>query len=456
MPEFHQRSDFDHPAEALFSWHERPGAFSRLAPPWERIRLVTGGEGIDEGSRTHFQLLRGPLALDWVAEHTDHQPGRSFTDRQVRGPFASWTHVHGVEPRGEDGSTLDDRITYSLPLPPFGPLSGGGYTRRTLARQFAWRHYRTARDLDRHAPWADQPRLHVAITGASGLVGSALVDFLRTGGHRVSRLVRRQAGPGEIHWDPARQEIDAAALEGVDAVVHLAGESIAERWTASKKERVLRSRVDGTDLLARALAGLERKPRVLVSASAMGFYGLSSSDEWLDESSPRGQGFLADVCVAWEQAADPAREAGIRVVHPRIGMVVSSAGGALAQLLPPFLMGAGGPVGSGRQWMSWIQRDDLVYAIHQALWEDHWEGPFNAATPTPVRNATFGRTLGKVLRRPALMPLPAFAIKLVFGEMGEAMLLEGARLRPGKLEEWGFEFTTPDLEEALRVETGRL
>jgi len=281
-----------------------------------------------------------------------------------------------------------------------------------------------------------------------------LVARLRRVGAAVGCLVRRPAEPGrdEMAWEPATGQIDRAALEGVDAVVHLAGENIAAgRWTAQRKEAIRASRVDGTRLLAEALASLARPPRVLVAASAVGFYG-HRGDEEVDETSPPGHGYLPDVCQQWEAAALPAAAAGIRVVHLRIGMVLSRAGGALARMLPPFRMGLGGRIGSGRQWVSWIAREDLLAIIERALTHDSWAGPVNAVAPGPVTNAEFTRTLARMLRRPAVLPLPASVVKLLFGEMGQCLLLEGARVRPGKLVADGFPFVYPDLESALRDE----
>jgi len=303
---------------------------------------------------------------------------------------------------------------------------------------------------------ADRGPQRVVITGASGLVGSSLAGFLATRGHRVDGLVRRppEAGSTDIRWDPATGTIDAAALEGADAVVHLAGESIAAgRWTPAHKRVVLRSRTDGTRLLAETLARLRRPPRVLISASAVGYYG-DRGAEPLSEDSAAGRGFLADVCQAWEAAADPARRAGIRVVHPRIGMVLAAAGGALARMLTPFKLGLGGVVGNGRQYMSWIALDDLVGALHHLIFTDSISGPVNAVAPGPVTNREFTKTLSRVLRRPTLVPLPAPMVRLLFGEMGQALLLDGARVLPARLQASGFRFLYPDLESALRSELG--
>ncbi|MGH7320673.1 MAG: TIGR01777 family oxidoreductase [Candidatus Rokuibacteriota bacterium] len=296
----------------------------------------------------------------------------------------------------------------------------------------------------------------VAISGASGLIGGALTAFLTTGGHRVDPLVRRapRAGTTEIHWDPARGEIDAAGIEGVDAVVHLAGENIAAgRWTAARKEAIRASRVEGTRLLCRALAGLNRRPSVLVSASATGYYG-DRGDEPLHEDSPPGSGFLADVCQAWEAATAPAAQAGIRVVILRNGLVLTGRGGALGRMLGPFRLGLGGVMGSGRQYMSWIALDDLVRAIQLAMLATTLAGPVNAVAPRPVTNAEFTQTLGRLLRRPTILALPGPLIRLAFGEMGPALLLASARVLPARLEAAGFQYRHAELADALREALG--
>jgi uncharacterized protein (TIGR01777 family) len=303
---------------------------------------------------------------------------------------------------------------------------------------------------------ADPAPLRIAVTGSSGLVGTRLASLLARHGHRVERMVRRSARPGtgEVFWDPTTGKIDAAAVDGIDCVVHLAGENVgAGRWTQARKDAIRTSRVAGTRLLSETLAGLAHPPRALIAASAVGYYG-DRGDETLTEDSLPGTGFLADVCREWEAATRPAREAGIRVVNLRIGVVLSSAGGALARMLTPFKLGLGGVVGSGRQYMSWITLDDLVAAIHHLIPGDDVSGPVNAVSPNPMTNRQFTKTLGRVLRRPTILPLPAAIVRLLFGETGRALLLASARVLPTKLQTAGFEFSHPHLEEALRHELG--
>lgn len=298
--------------------------------------------------------------------------------------------------------------------------------------------------------------MDVLVSGSSGLIGSALVPALGNEGHRVLRLTRSgEDSEDAIQWDPSAGTIDAAGLEGVDAVVHLAGESIAEgRWTPAKKTRIRDSRIDGTRLLAGALVDLPRPPEVMVSASASGHYG-DRGNELLSEESAPGDNFLAGVCQEWEAAANPAREAGVRVVHPRFGVVLSTEGGALATTLPIFKLGGGGRIGSGRQYLSWISIDDVVGAILHALTTNFLEGPVNVTVPDPPTNAEYTKTLGQVLNRPTIFPLPALAARLALGEVADELLLASQRIEPARLKETGYSYRYPELEGALRHLLGR-
>lgn len=293
--------------------------------------------------------------------------------------------------------------------------------------------------------------MRIAITGASGLIGTALRQSFENDQHEVVRVVRRDAGPGTVRWDIARREIDAAALEGLDAVVHLAGEGIGDkRWTVEQKRKVLESRREGTTLLAETLAGLSTPPPVLVSGSAVGFYG-DRGDEQLTEASRAGTGFLTEVVLAWEAATAAADAAGIRVVKTRTGIVLARDGGALARMASIAKLGVLGKLGSGRQWMSWIALEDEIRAIRFLIDHDI-AGPVNVTAPAPVTNAVFTKALGRVLHRPTVLPIPAFGPKLLLGgELASALLLEGQRVLPEKLLDAGFEFRHVDLETALRA-----
>lgn len=456
MTQFRRQSRYEVPVEGLFAWHERPGAYDRLAPPWEGHQVVSAtGDLATLRAEIRVPWL-GPLTTRWIAVHEAYEKNRMFRDRQESGPFARWVHTHTFTPDGPNASRIEDEIDYELPMGGLGTLFGAALVERRLRRAFEYRHVQLGRDLARHARFADQGRRTIAITGATGLVGSALAPFLTTGGHTVVRLGRGTpaAGSRDARWDPATGAIDAGALEGLDAVVHLAGESIAAgRWNDERKARIRRSRTEGTRLLAHSLAGLARKPRVLICASAVGYYG-NRETETVDEGSAPGSGFLPDVCREWEAAADPARAAGIRVVHLRFGIILSPRGGALAKMLPPFRMGGGGVIGSGLQGMPWVDLDDVLGAVQHVLFHEDIAGPVNVVGPESLDNAEFTRVLGRVLRRPTFTPLPSFAVRLIFGEMGQALLLEGARVRPAVLERTGFRFHSDTLDAALRMQLG--
>jgi len=306
-------------------------------------------------------------------------------------------------------------------------------------------------------PSENKVSLRIALSGSSGMIGTALKASLLGAGHQVYPLVRRspRLESPEIFWDPSRGELDRNALESMDAVVHLAGESIAGgRWTASRKAEILKSRVESTRFLSETLASLRHPAKALLVSSAIGFYG-NRMEENLSEESPAGKGFLSEVCQAWEAASEAAGKAGVRVVQVRTGIVLSSSGGALPKMLTPFRLGLGGKMGTGKQWMSFISLTDLVGTYRFLLTAEKLSGAVNATAPNPVTNREFTKILGKVLKRPTLLPLPARAVKLLFGEMGEALLLEGQRVLPAKLEKAGFKFQTPDLESALRRELNR-
>ena len=292
------------------------------------------------------------------------------------------------------------------------------------------------------------------VTGSTGLVGRSLCAHLRQRGDEVLRLVRRApAAEDEVQWDPTEGTCDAAAFD-VDAIVHLAGEGIASRrWSKGQMLKIRESRVAGTRLISEGAVRITRRPQVLVSASAVGFYG-DRGDEVLNEDSERGAGFLADVCDDWELATDQAVRAGLRVVNPRIGMVLAEGGGALTKMLLPFKLGLGGRIGSGRQWMSWIQLEDLVRVLCAAIDDESLSGPVNAVTPHPVTNSEFTRALGRALRRPTLFPLPAFAARLVMGKMADELLLASAPVTPAKFTQAGFEFHSPEIKAGLAASLG--
>lgn len=442
-------SRLEFPAETVWEWHARPGALERLTPPWERTRVISRTGGIEDGARVELRVRAGPVPVRWVSEHRGVVPGREFRDEQIEGPFVHWVHLHRIEPDGPNACVYTDRIEY---LPPFGVVGGAAdqlFVHSEIERLLAYRHATLKDDLASHHRWRGVGPLTIAVTGSSGMIGSALVPFLTTGGHRVRRIVRHAPAGDEIGWNPAAGTLASRDLDGVDAVVHLAGENLASgRWTASRKRRLLESRAAGTRTLAEAIARSAQPPAVLVSASAIGAYG-DRGEEILDEQSPAGRGFLADLCRVWERATEPARDAGVRVVTPRFGVVLSPAGGALGKMLPAFRAGGGARLGSGRQWMSVVSIDDLLGAVHHLLMHGAVVGPANVVTPEPIRNADFTAALAGALGRPAVLAVPARALRLAFGEMADETLLVSQRIIPSRLEAAEYRFRHPTPAAAL-------
>src|SRR2546423_2143746 len=293
--------------------------------------------------------------------------------------------------------------------------------------------------------------MKIAIAGASGLIGSALIPILQSDGNQITRLVRSSPKAGEIEWHPNQDEVSSRSLEGFDVIINLAGENIAGgRWTDELKRKIRDSRVNGTHLLSEAIAKMSSKPKVFICASATGIYG-DRDDEVLDEQSESGGGFLAGVCREWEMAAEPASKAGVRVVNLRFGPILAREGGMLSKLLTPFKMGLGGKVGSGKQYISWVAIDDAVGAMLLALKDTSLRGPLNVVSPNPVTNEEFTKALGEALSRPTVMAMPAFAARLAFGEMADEMLLVSQRVVPQKLNAAGFRFEYPELEKAFQA-----
>lgn len=441
----------------LYTWHAGPAAFERLTPPWMRVRVMDGTDGIDAGDWKQIRVsLAGPVHFDWKLKHAATSRGHGFVDVQQRGPFKSWRHEHHFRPDATGGASLEDILTYELPWGGMIQRVASGHVEKTLDALFRFRHERTRHDLSLIMRAGLEKPLRVAVTGASGLVGRRLVSFLEGGGHEVLKIVRRTPrNAGELYWNPTTSEIDAAGLEGLDAVVHLAGVSIAGgRWTRSRKTAILSSRIDGTHLLARTLADLEHPPRVFVSTSAVGYYG-DAGEMQLTEEAPAGEGFLANVCRSWEQASRPAAIAGIRVINPRFGLVLAGDGGMLPLIAKAFQAGVGGPLGSGDQYMSWIAIDDLVGVLFEAITNDALSGPVNAVSPQSVTSREFAQTLGSVLNRPSFFRAPATAMRLVAGELADELILASQRVIPARLMTEGFDYQFRGLEDALRHELGR-
>lgn len=435
----------DHPIDEVFAWHTRKGAMRRLVPPWQPMTVVAETDSLADGQA----VLGLPGGLRWVAQHepADFDPPHRFVDTLAsRGPaswparvIGTWRHTHEYAEAGS-GTRVSDRVDAIVPAAALRPT-------------FVYRHTQLAEDLAAHRAAGMAPMV-IAVTGAGGLVGDALTAFLSTGGHRIIRLVRgRPAEPDERQWDPHDPAPDL--LAGVDAVIHLAGASIAGRFTDSHRAAIRDSRIGPTRALAEVAARVVDGPRIFVSASAVGYYGHERGDSLLTEDAAMGDGFLADVVADWEAATEPAASAGLRVVNVRTGVVQSARGGTLRLLRPLFAAGLGGRLGSGTQWLSWIGIDDLLDVYHRALYDDRLRGAVNAVAPEPVRNIDYTAALGKVLHRPTVLPVPSFGPKLLLGAQGAQELAEAdQRVVPAKLTGLGHTFRRPVIEAALAHELG--
>jgi len=431
----------DAPLGEVFDWHTRPGAITRLMPPWSPVRVEREAGSVRDGQA----VLRLPGGLRWVAAHQpgEYDPPHEFADALVSLPL-SWRHTHQFALAGPHATRVTDVVETPLPA-------------RVLRPMFAYRHQQLADDLAAQARARELApgSLTIAVTGSSGLIGTALTALLSTGGHRVIRLVRRPPEhAGERYWraeDPGLE-----LLNGVDALIHLAGVSIGGRFTAGRKQEIRDSRIIPTRRLAELAAHTAPGLRAFVTASAIGIYGPDRGDEVLTETSGRGDGFLADVVAGWEDAADPAARAGLRTVQVRTGLVQTPRGGMLHLLYPLFAAGLGGRLGSGKQWLSWIGLDDLLDIYLRAVLDPALSGPVNAVAPAPVRNADYTAVLAGLLRRPALVPVPPFGPRLLLGGEGARVLAEASQhVRPQRLIDAGHQFRYPELDPALRHVLGR-
>jgi uncharacterized protein (TIGR01777 family) len=429
--------------DTVVNWYFSSGAFLRLAPSFDNIKAPRLAPGVSEGMISSFLLGVGPMTFEWKSIHSV-ETNRNFTDEMLKGPFAKWKHHHQFIAEGDTTRLLDD-VEWKGPFLPMFSTLFKGEVNGSLKRNFTYRLRRLNHDLGRHEKYKDQPRLKVGITGATGVIGTALSAFLSTGGHDVYHFVRKPSKKNqEIYWNPKTGEIDAEKMKQLDVVVHLAGENVAgKRWSGSFKKEVLESRSLGTALIAKTMASFrDGKNRKLVSASAIGIYS---------------GGFLGEVCEAWEKAVEPAlNQPNLKVTIARIGVVLTSKGGALKELTLPTLMGAGGKIGPGTQPISWISQDDVISALYELFMNPNAsESVYDLVSPKPIEQQEFSGALAKVLKRPHFFTIPSFVIKAVFGQMGEEVLLSGQAVQPKGLHSLGFSFEFTQLEDLLKFELGR-
>ncbi len=441
-------------SETLYNYHASNGCIERLVPPWQDVSVLERSGGLGSGGKTRLKLHAAGFAMDFEAEHLQAVKNEMFEDIQKKGPFKHWHHKHFFR-QIENHARLTDQLEYQLPFDRILPSFIKKYVADDLKKTFSYRHYILAHDLQRHRQYSNRS-LTILVSGASGVIGRELVPFLRTGGHEVWSLVRRTPDPAknEIYWNPARGEIDTAALPQLDAVIHLAGEYIGlGRWNDEKKKEVIESRRKGTSLLAKTISKMENPPGVFLSSSAIGYYG-DCGNKLVNEQDDHGQGFMAEVCRVWEQSTSPATTAGIRTVLMRIGVTLSRRGGALKKLMQIGRIGFPGSFGSGKQFTSWISSDDLVSAILHCICTKNISGPINLAAPNPVTNEELLYTLAKLKGKPILPRVPKSYLTFFYGEMASEIALSGCRVSARKLIDSGFHFSQPTITEAIKPQFG--
>jgi uncharacterized protein (TIGR01777 family) len=440
-------------SKKVFDWHKRPGAFEVLSPPWLPVKVISKKGGIANGDSVCLDIPVGPISVRWNLAHDNYIESKQFQDYQIEGPFSSWRHTHRFigQPAG---CLLEDEIEFGLPAAFITEPLLVSTVSNELQRLFRYRSEVLQNLFSK--PEQEVKSMNVLVTGSHGLIGSSLTPYLTSLGHKVKRLLRSSADANvdDIVWDQKRL-LTPTELQGIDIVIHLAGESIASgRWDESKKKAMQDSRVNSTRLLCESISRLDDAPQAMLCASAIGYYGDGGTKE-LEETALAGNSFLSHLCQDWENATRAIQERNVRVVNLRFGVVLSPKGGALAQMLPPFKFGAGGNIGSGKQYMSWIAIDDVVNAICHCLNNNTVSGPVNLVAPKPVTNAEFTKAMGRVLNRPTFFPVPEFAARLAFGEMADELLLNSCRVKPTKLINSGYQFLYPDINSALRHILGK-
>lgn len=457
MPIFQNRLEVDASLEDHWKWYDSEGAFRRIMPDWEGLEPIQVGK-IKDGEMTIFPVQMGPVKKKWVARHENVRELHGFDDTSLKGPFAKWDHSR--EFSEDNGKTVAiDSVDYKLPMHFATGWTKGFTVIPRVKAMFAFRNRRVTMDLKR----IPKKRMKVLVSGSTGLIGKQLCAFYSCMGHEVHRLIRNSTKlPPDanqervVKWNDQSGEIISGTLEGFDCIIHLAGAGIGDkRWSESRKDLIKTSRTVPTKNLTDLISKLEKKPEVFIQGSAIGYYG-NRSDEILDEDSSIGEGYLPETCKEWEEASASLEEIGIRRVVIRTGIVMSCLGGALAKQLFPAKMGGLGPVGGGKQYQSWISLDDQIHAMHHLMLKEDCKGVYNLVAPNPTTQKDFAKTMGRIFIRPSFAPLPKFMVKILFGEMGEKLLLESQRVQPKRLIESGYEFNHTHLEDALRHMTGKV
>lgn len=468
MSQFCAVTQLAHSRATVFRYHENPGAIDRLIPPWENVRLAKRSDSLAVGSEVELEQSILGMRQSWLARHTEYEPDHLFVDTMVHGPFARWVHRHEFETIEGDACRLTDRVDYQLPLSPFS-LIAEPWVRSKLTAMFNFRHRITADDLQAQNDLAPQlahlgrtPR--IAVTGSSGLIGRRVIELASVWGWHVIRILRPESRKDlvpfprtveSVVWAPG-QGSTPDALSKLDAVIHLAGHGIAEdRWSDPIKKKIWTSRVDATERLAEGLARLSSPPKRLVSASGIGIFG-DAGERPCNEESPAGQGFLSELAIAWEAAAAKFATSAHSVVQARLGVVLHPRSGALPKMLTPARMGLGGPIGNGKQYWPWVHIDDAANILLFLAVIQNAAGPYHVVAPQTVTQREFAATLGRVLHRPAVLPVPAFGLRWMMGEMAGPLLLASVRAETTKLLASGYRFRFPELGHALRNLLGSL
>ncbi len=449
---FHFETKLPVPVEEAFEWHERPGAFERLLPPFMATKLIDCDSGLQLDAHVHFRImLLGEMGIDCIHKLTDVQKNKSFTDVQVKGPFSSWKHLHNFRKVDEHHTVIEEIIQYTLPVESIlGHLVNNKIAKR-LSRLFNYRQQILKNDFLFLRNY-QKKKLHILVSGASGLVGRSLVALLKTMGHIVTPLKRHlSAGESGIFWDIENQKIDLEELENFDAVIHLAGENIAQFWTHENKEKIYNSRILSTRLLVNSLSQLKRPPKIFITASGAHYY---KTGEEVTEKGPEGDGFLHSVIRDWEKEARALQN--VRTVQVRTGIVLSPMNGLLKSMVKACKFGLSARFGAGEMHLSWISIDDLAYLYAHILMTESIEGPVNATAPFPVTQDHFLSTLAKILKRPFFLKIPKILISSMGGELGKELLLADLKVLPRKLMDNNYTFFYPKIEQALKHLLGTL